>query len=445
LRCFAKPALESSLARTYCRRVNGKRSQASRKFKLLIFQPIPMERPTCVSSEAIVRFCNVRIAALFAVFPLLVPHPVSCQTPVSTGQKIAKVATSGKTLLRDMDRRGISFHETLIFDWSKCMDSDDAASGFGRYSFDVSAAIDGKKLLGLGGSAALLRLRNHLNNFGENRVGAAQLYSNIDAGERTELYEAWMEQRLLSNKLRLKGGKVDANTEFDTIQTAGDFLNASMGYSPTIVAFPSYPEPKLGLNAFLQPSAHNALGVGFFRTATSGPLSIIEPSRTWTVGRTENQGRVSIGYWHLAGDVDRFDGGKSGGTQGFYSVAEQTLWRASQSDGAEHRVSAFFQIGSASAEVSPFARHVGGGAVLQGTWGRRAQDSVGLAATRVRFSTQPGAGFETDNEFVIESYYKAFLTRHFSLVPDFQLIHHPGGSLGHPDCPIFTSRFVASF
>jgi carbohydrate-selective porin OprB len=95
--------------------------------------------------------------------------------------------------------------------------------------------------------------------------------------------------------------------------------------------------------------------------------------------------------------------------------------------------------------VSPFARHVGGGAVLQGTWGRRAQDSIGMAATRVRFSTQPGAGFETDNEFVIESYYKAFLTRHLSLVPDFQLIHHPGGSLGHPDCPIFTSRFVASF
>jgi porin len=379
------------------------------------------------------RYGNFRIAALVAILPLVFSSAASSQS------------TSGKKLLGDMDRRGISFRGTMIFDWSESMDTEDSSSGFGRYSFDVSAAIDGNKLWGLGGSAGLLRLRNHLNSFGEDRVGAAQLYSNIDAGERTALYEAWIEQRLFSDKLRLKGGKIDANTEFDAVQTAGDFLNASMGYSPTIVAFPSYPEPKLAFIASLQPTVHNALGIGVFETATSGALSIVEPSRAWTAGHSENQGRLSVGYWHLSGDIERFNGAKARGTQGFYSVAEQTLWRTSQSDGTEHRVSAFFQIGSANGELSPFERHIGGGAVLQGTWGNRPQDSIGVAATGVRLSPQPTTGIGTGKELVLESYYKVFLTRHFSLVPDFQFIHHPGGSLAHADCPIFTSRFVASF
>ena len=273
------------------------------------------------------RYGNCRIAALVAVLPLVFSYPARSQTVASTGNDVARLAMSGKKLLGDIDRHGISFRGTMIFDWSKSIDKPKILpSALDSRSFDVSAAIDGKKLWRLGGSAALLRLRNHLNSFGEDRVGAAQLYSNIDAGERTALYEAWIEQRLFSDKLRLKGGKIDANTEFDAVQTAGDFLNASMGYSPTIVAFPSYPEPKLAFTAFLQPTVHNGLATGIFETASSGTLSILEPSRTWIVGHTENQEEpVSVGYWHLSGDVDRFDGGKAHGTQGFYSVAEQTL------------------------------------------------------------------------------------------------------------------------
>ena len=232
------------------------------------------------------RYGNCRIAALVAVLPLVFSYPARSQTVASTGNDVARLAMSGKKLLGDIDRHGISFRGTMIFDWSKSIDAEDPSFGFGRHSFDVSAAIDGKKLWRLGGSAALLRLRNHLNSFGEDRVGAAQLYSNIDAGERTALYEAWIDQRLFSDKLRLKGGKIDANTEFDAVQTAGDFLNASMGYSPTIVAFPSYPEPKLAFTAFLQPTVHNGLATGIFETASSGTLSILEPSRTWTVGHT---------------------------------------------------------------------------------------------------------------------------------------------------------------
>ena len=391
------------------------------------------------------RSSSVRISAILPVLLFAASHSTFSQTVAPVEHHLAKAATSGRKVLNALDTRGVSFRGALIYDWSKSIAKDESRAGFGRYSFDIGTAIDGKKLWGVGGNSALLRLRNHLNNFGDDYVGAAQLYSNIDASGRTTLYEVWIEQRLFSDRLRFKGGKIDANTEFDAVQTAGDFLNSSMGYSPTMVAFPSYPEPKLGLNAFLRSSVHNTLGIGIFKTSASGPLIILEPSRTWTVGRAENQGRISVGYWRLSGDIDRFDGSQSRGTQGFSSVTEQTLWRSSRADRAERTVSAFFQVGTASGEVSPFERHLGGGAVLQGTWNNRPHDVIGIAATQVRLSSQATAGLRAGDELVIESYYKVLLNKHFSLVPDFQLMHHPGGSPLASDCPVFTSRFVASF
>jgi porin len=298
----------------------------------------------------------------------------------------------------------------------------------------------------LSGSAGLVRLKHHVHQFGDDCVGAAQVYSNIDAAQRTTLYEAWIEQRLLSEKIRVKAGKIDANTEFAVVQNGSDFLNSSMGYSPTIVAFPTYPEPKLGVNAFLHPTPNYGLGLGVFQTAGMGTLSIIEPGRSWSLGNGEQPGRVSAGYWRLDGQVSRFDGSGSSSTQGFYSVMEQLVWRqAGQRDQGERRLSAFLQLGRADGQVSAFTRHVGAGTVLQGPLRKRSQDAIGVAVTWVRFSSQPAAGFDLRSEMVLESYYKATLTKHIALVQDFQFVHHPGGLHANRDCPVVTPRLVISF
>jgi hypothetical protein len=67
-----------------------------------------------------------------------------------------------------MNDHGLSFQGVLVYDWSKTLaDNQDSSGGFGRYSFDLSMPVDGKKLFGLNGSAGLVRLKHHLNNFGE--------------------------------------------------------------------------------------------------------------------------------------------------------------------------------------------------------------------------------------------------------------------------------------
>lgn len=365
----------------------------------------------------------------------------------TTDKKSSESSITPRQLLHDLNSHGIAPQGVVIYDWSKTLRADqDSGSGFGRYSFDLLVPIDGKKLLGLSGSSAMVRLKHHINVFGETYDGAAQLYSNIDASSRTTLYEIWFEQRLMSDGLRIKAGKIDANTEFAAVQNAGDFLNSSMGFSPTIVTFPTYPEPRPGLTAFVHVKSGYSLGLGVFDAAGSNALSIIEPERNWNVGKVEHPGRVSLGYWRLDGTIARFDDIWTSGAQGFYSVVEQSVWRQPfAQDHGERRVSTFLQLGWAEGRVSGFTHHAGGGAILQGPLQRRSQDSIGLAATWVRFSSEPEAGFDLRSEFVAESYYKIPFNKHIALVQDFQFLHHPGGLRANRDCPVITPRLVFSF
>lgn len=387
---------------------------------------------------------GLSLAFSYRCFPQTAELPVS-SLPVDKGPSGSTFAP--RRLLHNLNEHGIAAQGVLIYDWSKTLHAEqDPGWGFGRYSFDLLVPVDGKKLFGLNGSAAMVRLKHHINVFGETYDGAAQLYSNIDASSRTTLYEIWFEQRLMSDRLRFKAGKIDANTEFSAVQNAGDFLNSSMGYSPTIVTFPTYPEPKPGVAAFMHARGGYSLGLGVFDTAGSNALSIIEPGRSWNLGKLEHPGRVTFGYWRLDGSIARFDNDDASSAQGFYSVAEQVAWRKPfAQDQGERRLSTFLQLGWAEGRVSGFTHHAGAGAILEGPLRRRSQDSIGLAATWVRFSSEPQAGFDLRSEFVVESYYKVPFNRHIALVQDFQFLHHPGGLRANRDCPVITPRLVVSF
>ena len=380
------------------------------------------------------------------------PAPIGVTAPASSLQHNflareeggERVVLGVRRLLNEINDHGISFQGIFVNDWSKDLQDHFAStSGFGRLSFDLVTTIDGKKLFGLPGSAAVARLKQHTREFGMSSDGAAQVYSNIDAPSKTILYELWLEQRLWSDRLRFKGGKIDANTEFATVQNASVFLNSSMGFSPTIMAFPTYPSPKLAFTAYLKSVAHGSVGFGIFQTEGMGRLTVIEPGKTWTTP-SELPGRISVGYWRLDGRVDHFDGSSYNSTQGYYSVLEQALWRKDLGSGNERRLSAFFQFGEADDNVSLLTNHVGGGLTLQAPSGRRSKDSVGIAFTRVAFTSAPEQGVHSP-ELVLEAYYKFAITKHLALVQDFQYLHHPGGLSSNRDCPIVTPRLVVSF
>jgi porin len=358
----------------------------------------------------------------------------------------SRAISKGRSLIHDFERHGISFPVSLVTEASANLrGTPNGSRWFVRDLFNASIAIDGQKALGWKGSSALIRLSQHVQRGNPESVGEVQIYSNIGAGARTSLYELWFQQVLSNEKLRIKAGKIDATTEFAVVQTAADFLNSSMGYSPTIMGFPTYPEPKPGASIFFVPTKNFGLSMGVFQTAGLGTLSIAEPAHSWTTIH-DLPGRASLGYWRLDGGNSRLDGSTSSVTQGFYGVLEQSLWRDDEQGQAKDRnLSAYFQFGKADGSVSPITMHLGGGFVMQSPLSTRPKDSAGIAVTAIRFSDCPAAGFDLNGELVFEAYYKFRITEPLAFIPDFQFLHHPGGLSSDPNSPVLSQRLVFSF
>ena len=124
-------------------------------------------------------------------------------------------------------------------------------------NFDLTVSVDAEELLGWkGASLFLYGLGNHGGSPSEH-AGDLQTASNIDAPNAWKLYEAWLEQRWFGEKLSLRAGLYDLNSEFDALQTAGLFLNSSHGIGPEISQTgrngPSiFPTTSLGVRAKTQ-------------------------------------------------------------------------------------------------------------------------------------------------------------------------------------------------
>jgi porin len=390
------------------------------------------------------------VVALWSVSPAvsLAQGPIdSGNSALQSQSMFGRASSESKWVRETLEQHGYSFQGQFVQDFSAVAPEPPTASaGLGRYSIDLSLAIDGEKAGGWKGSAGFARLKHHQAEFGGSYDLSAQVYSNIDAPSRTYLYELWLQQSLSEGKVRVKFGKIDTNTEFAAVATAADFLNSSMGFSPTIVAFPTYPQPKLGLAAFLQPGRQYGVGLGVFATSGMGTMTLAEPQFNWLSGGNELRGRASVGYWRLDGDIPGGGDLDLASTQGLYAVVEQDALRHALAQAAtERRLSFFFQFGSAEGKASPITQHLGVGAVMQAVLSSRPKDTLGLGATWARFSHTPGAGFDYARELVAEVYYKVSLIRHVALVQDFQFLHQPGGVRAQPDCAVITPRLTLSF
>lgn len=394
---------------------------------------------------------TTRRGPLFLLALLLLPVGLAQQgefSPGPAGNAFTRAAASFRApvqRLRTLPERGVALQSLYVHDLSQApIGAPGDHTWFGRYSWDVSATLDGEKLAGWRGGSAFLHGKQHLQEFGRMYDGVAQGYSNIDAASGTMLYEAWGQQLLLDKRVRLQAGKIDANTEFDTVATAADFLNSSMGFSPTIMEFPTYPAPQLGGVVAVAAGPSTQISAGEFVTA-SGKMTVAEAAQSWSGGKDGRGGRACFGVWDLRAPLPRFRGGVVAGSHGSYAVLEQSIWRRALTEASPQGLTSFLQIGSGNGEENPYAWHVGGGAVLTAPLRRRPADAVGAAATWVRFSGAPHAGFDAHSELAVETYYKIRLTRTTALVWDTQYFRHPGGIRGRPETVIVTPRLVVSF
>jgi porin len=356
-----------------------------------------------------------------------------------------------------LQRAGIVVEGTTTLDISR-VGSDSAMHRVAaRNLSEIALTAELGPLIGVSGVSIFAALQSFAGPNGSDFVGDVQGFSNIDAERFVRVAEAWSEVRLAADRVRVKIGNVDANSEFAAPESTGLFLNSSGGFSPTIFLLPTYPEPALSINAFVQPASWLQVGVGVFdggddtidATARDWPSSLLARTpfrgdRFWITqvdlrwhGASDpnRSGRLAIGRWHHTGTADRFDGTISDGTGGIFLVAEQHV-----GGGAD----LFLQYGHTDRTVSAITRHFSFGFARTGTFRGRADDALGVMISAAGLSD--ASGFTAArSEVALEMYYHYQLTPYIAVKPDLQYIAGPAGLTAGTDPLVGTVRLEVSF
>lgn len=365
---------------------------------------------------------------------------------------------------------GVVVGGEYIAEYSGVLDGGVRESGSFRNLLTIDAEFDLETIAGLeGGRLFVQYLSVNAERGGSMDAGDIQVYSNIENDRSLDvIYEAWYEQFLFGERLRLKVGKVDANSEFGFVDVAGDFSNSSAGFSPSLFVLPSYPDPAMSLNLFatLIDGASSSLSVGYgfydgaaavdgVATGRRGPSSFFDDDLSddyFHIGQLDlvweglgsgaffRDGRASLGGWYHTGDFARFDGGVEDGTYGVFATAEMRLFDPARrgrvkppgvkaggpASGPDQGVYVFGQYGWADDSVSEIGQHIAGGLVLKGPLSSRPDDRCGIYGTLAVLSGDPAAGFDRD-EFSLDVYYRFQLTPAVFVQPEAQYIWNPSG------------------
>ena len=76
------------------------------------------------------------------------------------------------------------------------------------------------------------------------------LVNMTDSDGRSQVGQLWYQQTMFGDQLRLKGGKLDGNDDFDVLDNGQEFLNNSFTTSPTLGLLPSFPDTGVGIELF---------------------------------------------------------------------------------------------------------------------------------------------------------------------------------------------------
>jgi porin len=366
------------------------------------------------------------------------------------------------TLLGEHEPDGIEITGSWIGEYSNVVSGGIREGGGVRHLLTIDATIDMGAVFDIERTtlfAQLLHAEPGVDG-GTNDAGDLQGLSNIEIDRSlTAIYELWVEHVIEYANLRFKLGKVDANSEFDAIEMLAGFSHSSAGFSPTIIALPTYPDPSFSLNLFWSPTDAVTIGYGLYDgalasdgvlTGSRGPSSLLDDdlSNDWfhiaqvdLVWEKLHGGGLSLGGWYHTGRFDRFDGGTEDEASGLFATLHQTIWRDQDT---ARSVELGVQYGWNDQDLSEVEHHVGIGCVMHAPLSSRDHDELGVYLSWVDLSDEPGAGFR-DDEYAIDAYYAIGLHLNATVRPEVQYIFNPMGDPTVDDALVLGVRVELTF
>ncbi len=296
-------------------------------------------------------------------------------------------------------------------------------------------------------------------------TGDLQGWSNISTDrDLRQVSEFWFEQGVGQRPgskdqplIRVKMGKIDANTEYDYLPITDQFINSSAGASPTIYGFPSFPDPAMGIHLGLSPTSWLSVTAGYMdgsglensSTGNAGVTPLFKygmDEHKFYIGQVRGEwpaetflglgaGLIQVGAWYHSGPLSRLNGSTADGTGGFFAQGQVELWR-----GQDGRSAAIFvQWGNADDAINPIAWHQAAGFYWTGMpW--KQTDGAGIYWSDVSLSSDPSLGYETHHETALEIVYDCRIFGWWLLKGDVQYLIDPGGSSQGGDAWIVALR-----
>jgi porin len=400
----------------------------------------------------------------------------------SSAQLVSSVPPDSSSQVQKPD--GSGFEDKATGDWGGArqrleqagiaIDATFLVEGFGNFrgglrtsplvqasTTDLSLSLDAEKLFGWKGSTFYADLEDHAGrNPSTLLVGDLQVFDKQNSAPYLQVFELWYQQKLCDDILRLKIGKVDANSEFSVIDNGLPFLNSSTQVSPTVFVFPTTPDPMPSVNLFFTPDKSYYASFGAYyanRSDTFGDLSgnpaaaQLTDFGTLFIGETGLQwgnapifacgGNLKVGFWEHTGTFTRFDGSEQQGTHGGYGIIDQTIWQPAGESPDGRGVRAFLEYGRTQQIINPVYQHVGAGLTWKGLFAGRPDDIAGFSPQYCYLSRQAALPFTY--EMALETFYRLQATPWAQLMPDLQYIIHPGGK--YPDALVGTIRMEVHF
>ncbi|HEX2448459.1 MAG TPA: carbohydrate porin [Methyloceanibacter sp.] len=334
----------------------------------------------------------------------------------------------------------------------------------------------------------------HGNSITAANIGSLMPVTSLEAVDATRLFELWLEQTIIKDKLSVRIGQLAADEEFILSDGGGYFINGTWGW-PSISAAdlpnggPAYPLATPGVRVAVNPNEKMALLIGVYNgdpapecnkaggdpqrcndhgldfELDDDPLLMVEG-----VYRYNQEGRlpgaVKIGGWNHFGTFEdqRFDSGGAliavtgnpgrphDNDWGLYGIIDQLIWRVPGSEDPQG-VGIFARVIGAPEDRNLIDWYFDAGLTFTGMFRNRPNDAfaVGFAYTNISdqvsaFDVDFGEPVARNYEALIEICYTFQINDGLAIQPDFQYIFQPGGNVaGQKDATVVGARTSISF
>jgi porin len=282
---------------------------------------------------------------------------------------------------------------------------------YGLDNLDIKLALDGEKIAGLKGSSGLLYI---LSNHGGKPVKQGDHSAGLDnietpeGANTTKLYQAWIQQTFLDERLSVLAGLYDLNSEFYVTESSSMFIQPVYGIGAEMAGTgqngPSiFPTTSMALRARAEAAGYylqaatldgvpgdpgNPHGTHVQFNKGDGALNVIEGAIPLSVAENAHDNKLALGAWRYTArfddlvDVDANGNPVKRVSHGCYAMMEKVLRYKPGSN--EESISGFVRAGMADGDTAQFDMSWNTGLVFSGPFAGRDRDQLGIAYAQER-------------------------------------------------------------